>query len=249
MEAELRRVIADGRLVLHYQPQLDDRNRIIGAEALLRWQHPLRGLVPPAEFIPLAEETGLIVPIGNWVLETACSQLKAWQGQEATRQLVLAVNVSPRQFHQPGFVDGVRRILERTGANPARLKLELTESVIVDDIEDTIDKMKALKSMGIGFSMDDFGTGYSSLSYLRHLPLDQLKIDRSFISEVDSNAGDAEIVKSIIAMAQALGLDVIAEGVEKEAQLDFLNSNECNAYQGFLFGHPVPASIFEKMFD
>jgi diguanylate cyclase (GGDEF)-like protein/PAS domain S-box-containing protein len=249
MEAELRRVIAEGQLVLHYQPQFDDRYRIIGAEALLRWQHPLRGLVPPAEFIPLAEETGLIIPIGNWVLETACAQLRKWQENAATRDLILAVNVSPRQFHQPGFVDNVRGILERSGADPARLKLELTESVIVDDVEDTIEKMKALKAIGIGFSMDDFGTGYSSLSYLRQLPLDQLKIDRSFINEVDSNAGDAEIVKSIIAMAQALGLDVIAEGVEKEAQHRFLDSNDCNAYQGFLFGRPVPVSVFEKMFE
>jgi EAL domain-containing protein (putative c-di-GMP-specific phosphodiesterase class I) len=249
MEAELRRVVAEGQLVLHYQPQLDDKYRIIGAEALLRWEHPLRGLVPPAEFIPLAEETGLIVPIGNWVLETACTQLKAWQDNPATSDLIVAVNVSARQFHQPDFVDGVRRILELTGADPLHLKLELTESVIVDDMEDTVEKMKALKSLGIGFSMDDFGTGYSSLSYLRQLPLDQLKIDRSFIHQVDSNVGDAEIVKTIIAMAQALGLHVIAEGVEKEAQHRFLNSNDCNAYQGFLFGHPVPATVFEKMFD
>jgi diguanylate cyclase (GGDEF)-like protein/PAS domain S-box-containing protein len=249
MESELRRVVAEGQLVLHYQPQFDDKFSIIGAEALLRWEHPLRGLVPPTEFIPLAEETGLIVPIGNWVLETACTQLKAWQDNPATRDLIVAVNVSARQFHQPDFVDGVRRILELTGADPLHLKLELTESVIVDDMEDTVEKMKALKSLGIGFSMDDFGTGYSSLSYLRQLPLDQLKIDRSFIQQVDSNVGDAEIVKTIIAMAQALGLHVIAEGVEKEAQHRFLNSNDCNAYQGFLFGHPVPATVFEKMFD
>ena len=249
MEAALRRVVAEGQLVLHYQPQLDDRRRIIGAEALLRWEHPLRGLVPPAEFIPLAEETGLIVPIGNWVLETACAQLRAWQDSEATRDLILAVNVSARQFHQPGFADGIRHILARSGADPTHLKLELTESVIIDDMEDTIEKMRTLKAMGIHFSMDDFGTGYSSLSYLRQLPLDQLKIDRSFIHEVDSNSGDAEIVKSIIAMAQALGLDVIAEGVEKETQHRFLDNNDCKAYQGFLFGHPVPVSVFEKLFE
>jgi predicted signal transduction protein with EAL and GGDEF domain len=248
MENELRRVVADEQLVIHYQPQFDDQYRVIGAEALLRWEHPLRGLVPPSEFIPLAEETGLIIPIGNWVLETACRQLKGWQDNEATRDLVVAVNVSAKQFHQAGFVDGIGQILARTGANPAHLKLELTESVIVDDIADTIEKMKALKTLGIGFSMDDFGTGYSSLSYLRQLPLDQLKIDRSFIHEVETNVGDAEIVKSIIAMAQALGLDVIAEGVEKEAQHRFLTSNDCYAYQGFLFGHPVPATVFEKMY-
>lgn len=247
MESELRRVVAQGQLVLHYQPQLDDQNRVIGAEALLRWQHPLRGLVPPAEFIPLAEETGLIIPIGNWVLETACQQLRQWHDNDLTRDLMLAVNVSARQFHQADFVENVQRIVERNGANPHRLKLELTESVIVDDIADTIEKMKALKAYGVGFSMDDFGTGYSSLSYLRRLPLDQLKIDRSFIHEVETNTGDAVIVKTIIAMAHALGLDVIAEGVEKEAQHHFLNRNDCPAYQGFLFGQPVPVSIFEQM--
>ncbi|HTY02701.1 MAG TPA: EAL domain-containing protein, partial [Rhodocyclaceae bacterium] len=249
MESELRRVVAQGQLVLHYQPQLDDHGRVIGAEALLRWEHPLRGLVPPAEFIPLAEETGLIIPIGNWVLETACQQLKAWAGNDLTRGLMLAVNVSAKQFHQPDFVDNVRRTVERFGANPRRLKLELTETVIVDNIADTIEKMKELKAYGVGFSMDDFGTGYSSLSYLRRLPLDQLKIDRSFIHEVETNSGDAVIVKTIIAMAQALGLDVIAEGVEKEAQHLFLNRNECPAYQGFLFGQPVPISVFEQMLD
>jgi len=247
LEAALRRVVEEKQLVLYYQPQLGDGGRIVGAEALLRWRHPQRGIVPPAEFIPLAEETGLIVPIGNWVLETACAQLKAWQDDLATRGLQVAVNVSARQFHQPGFVDVVRRVLARTGADPVLLKLELTESVIIDDIEDTIDKMRELKALGIGFSMDDFGTGYSSLSYLRQLPLDQLKIDRSFIQDVDSNAGDAEIVRSIIAMAQALGLHVIAEGVEKEAQRHFLDSHDCNAYQGFLFGHPVPVDDFEKL--
>ncbi len=249
MESELRRVVALGQLVLHYQPQFDDRNRILGAEALLRWQHPLRGLVPPAEFIPLAEETGLIIPIGNWVLETACRQLRQWQDNALTRDLMLAVNVSAKQFHQADFVDKVRQTVEEAGADPHHLKLELTESVIVDDIADTIEKMKALKAYGVGFSMDDFGTGYSSLSYLRRLPLDQLKIDRSFINEVETNTGDAVIVKTIIAMAHALGLDVIAEGVEKEAQHLFLNRNDCPAYQGFLFGQPVPVSIFEKMLE
>jgi diguanylate cyclase (GGDEF)-like protein/PAS domain S-box-containing protein len=249
MESELRRVVALEQLVLHYQPQFDDHNHILGAEALLRWQHPIRGLIPPADFIPLAEETGLIIPIGNWVLETACRQLRLWQDQELTRELVLAVNVSVKQFHQDDFVEIVQQTVERSGANPHRLKLELTESVIVDDIADTIEKMKALKAFGIGFSMDDFGTGYSSLSYLRRLPLDQLKIDRSFINEVETNTGDAVIVKTIIAMARALGLDVIAEGVEKEAQHLFLNHNDCAAYQGFLFGQPVPVGAFEKMLE
>ncbi len=247
MEIELRRVVAKGQLVLYYQPQVDDDNNVIGAEALLRWEHPLRGLVAPTEFIPLAEETGLIVPIGNWVLETACRQLNIWQNSEATRELVVAVNVSARQFHQHDFVDTVRQILTQSGANPSRLKLELTESVIVDNVEDTIAKMNTLKALGIGFSMDDFGTGYSSLSYLRHLPLDQLKIDRSFVSELENSSGDAVIVKTIIAMARSLGLNVIAEGVEKEAQHTLLNGNDCHAFQGFLYGEPVPVVHFEKM--
>jgi diguanylate cyclase (GGDEF)-like protein/PAS domain S-box-containing protein len=247
MENDLRRVVAQGQLVLYYQPQLDENNHVLGAEALLRWQHPLRGLVPPAEFIPLAEETGLILPIGNWVMETACRQLRTWQDNPLTRDLLLAVNVSAKQFHQADFVDRVKEIIERTGANPTKLKLELTESVIIDDIADTVDKMKTLKSLGIGFSMDDFGTGYSSLSYLRRLPLDQLKIDRSFVNEVETNSGDAVIVQTIIGMARSLGLDVIAEGVEKAGQREFLNRNDCPTFQGFLFSQAVPVSIFETL--
>jgi diguanylate cyclase (GGDEF)-like protein/PAS domain S-box-containing protein len=247
MENDLRRVVAQGQLILHYQPQLDDDFHVTGAEALLRWEHPLRGLVPPAEFIPLAEETGLIIPIGRWVMETACKQLRVWQENELTKKLMLAVNVSARQFHQPDFVDQVRQILEDTGADPHRLKLELTESVIIDDIADTIEKMKTLKSLGVGFSMDDFGTGYSSLSYLRRLPLDQLKIDRSFINQLESSTGDAVIVQTIIGMARSLGLDVIAEGVEKEGQRQFLSRNDCPEFQGFLFSQPVPVSVFETM--
>jgi diguanylate cyclase (GGDEF)-like protein/PAS domain S-box-containing protein len=247
MENDLRRVVAQGQLVLYYQPQFDESYRITGAEALLRWEHPLRGLVAPAEFIPLAEETGLIIPIGNWVLDTACRQLKAWQNVPRLCELVLAVNISAKQFHQPDFVERVRQTLESTGADPHRLKLELTESVIIDDMADTVDKMKTLKSLGVGFSMDDFGTGYSSLSYLRRLPLDQLKIDRSFIHEVESNSGDAVIVQTIIAMARSLGLDVIAEGVEQEGQRQFLSRNACPEFQGFLFSRPVPVAVLETM--
>lgn len=247
MENELRRVISQDQLELYYQPQLDDGGSIIGAEALLRWHHPERGLVSPADFIPLAEETGLIIPIGNWVLEQACLRLKEWEADERLSRLILAVNVSIKQFQQPDFVETVRRIVDASSADPHHLKLELTESVIVDDIADTVEKMKALKAFGVGFSMDDFGTGYSSLSFLRRLPLDQLKIDRSFIHEVESNTGDAVIVKTILAMAQALGLDVIAEGVEKEAQHRFLNRHACRAYQGFLFGKPMPVKLFEAM--
>ncbi len=248
MQNDLRRVVEREELVLHYQPQFDDHRRVVGAEALLRWEHPVRGIVPPGDFIPLAEETGLIVPIGTWVLETACRRLREWDKRPAMRHLVLAVNVSAKQFHQPDFVDLVRRVLDETGINPRRLKLELTESVVINDMADAVEKMKILKSLGIAFSMDDFGTGYSSLLYLRRLPLDQLKIDRSFISEIESNSGDAAIVQTIIGMARSLGLDVIAEGVEKEGQHQFLRSNHCPEYQGYLFGQPVPAPIFEAMF-
>ncbi len=247
MEDELRRVVQHGQLVLYYQAQIDENNRVLGAEALLRWQHPERGLVPPAEFIPLAEETGLIVPIGHWVLETACTQLREWQNSPETCDLMLAVNVSARQFRQPDFVEQVHAVLAGTAANPARLKLELTESVVLDDVADTIEKMKALKLLGVGFSMDDFGTGYSSLSYLRRLPLDQLKIDRSFIRDVETNPGDAVIVQTIIGMANSLGLKVIAEGVENEAQRQFLNLHGCPTFQGFLFSKPVPLSVFEGL--
>ncbi|MBK6553840.1 MAG: EAL domain-containing protein [Rhodocyclaceae bacterium] len=248
MQNDLRRVVEREELVLHYQPQFDEHRRVVGAEALLRWQHPVRGTVAPADFIPLAEETGLILPIGTWVLDTACRKLREWEKLPAMRHLVLAVNVSAKQFHQPDFVAVVRRILDETGVNPRRLKLELTESVVINDMADAVEKMKTLKSLGIAFSMDDFGTGYSSLLYLRRLPLDQLKIDRSFISEIESNAGDAAIVQTIIGMARSLGLDVIAEGVEKEGQHQFLKLNHCPEYQGYLFGQPVPAAIFEATF-
>jgi diguanylate cyclase (GGDEF)-like protein/PAS domain S-box-containing protein len=245
MEDELRRVLHHDQLVLHYQPQIDENDRVLGAEALLRWEHPQRGLVSPAEFIPLAEETGLIVPIGRWVLETACNQLREWQRNPATCDLVLAVNVSARQFRQPDFVEQIEEVLQSSGASPVRLKLELTESVVLDDVADTIEKMKALKVLGVGFSMDDFGTGYSSLSYLRRLPLDQLKIDRSFIRDVETNTGDAVIVQTIIGMANSLGLKVIAEGVESEAQRQFLSNHGCPTFQGYLFSRPVPLAIFE----
>ena len=223
LEEELRHALALDQLKLYVQMQTDSTRRIVGAEMLLRWQHPQRGLVSPAEFIPLAEESGLIVPIGLWVLETACAQLKAWALQPLTRELQLAVNVSARQFRQPDFVTQVRRVLELTGADPTRLTLELTESVLLDNVEYTIEMMHALKSLGVRFSMDDFGTGYSSLSYLRRLPLDQLKIDRSFVLDVDTNPNDAVIVQTIIGMAKNLRLEVLAEGVETEEQLEFLS--------------------------
>lgn len=243
--ADLRRARESGQLVPYYQPQLDQDGKTLGAEVLLRWIHPERGLVSPADFIPLAEETGLIVPIGHWVLETACWQLARWQGEAGRRDLQLAVNVSARQFRQPDFIDQVHAILDHTGANPARLKLELTESLLLDNVAVTIERMSALKALGIDISLDDFGTGYSSLSYLKRLPLGQLKIDRSFISDIATDPGDAAIVRTIIAMADSLGLAVIAEGVETAEQRDFLLRHGCTLFQGYLFSRPMPLEEFE----
>jgi diguanylate cyclase (GGDEF)-like protein/PAS domain S-box-containing protein len=248
LEADLREAVQKGQFVLHYQPQLvGDGPRVTGAEALVRWHHPLRGIVSPADFIPLAEETGLILPLGRWVLNTACTQLKAWADQPETADLVMAVNVSAQQFHQPDFVEQVLAVVSDTGVNPERLKLELTESMLVGDVEDIIGKMSTLKARGIGFSLDDFGTGYSSLSYLKRLPLDQLKIDQSFVRDVLIDANDAAIAKMIIALAESLGLTVIAEGVEIEAQRQFLATLGCPAYQGYLFSKPLLQEEFQYL--
>jgi diguanylate cyclase (GGDEF)-like protein/PAS domain S-box-containing protein len=247
LEADLRQGIDEQQLVLHYQPQVDAGNCIIGAEALVRWQHPTRGMIPPAQFIPLAEETDLILPIGQWVLEEACACLSRWAKVPAACHLSLAVNVSVRQFRQPGFVAQVRQSIDRTGVAPNRLKLELTESLVIDDIEDTITKMVALKALGVGFSMDDFGTGYSSLSYLTRLPLDQVKIDQSFVRRLPDSPNDAVVVQSIITLAESLGITVIAEGVETEAQRQFLERHGCPLYQGYLFNKPVPLGFFEDL--
>jgi EAL domain-containing protein (putative c-di-GMP-specific phosphodiesterase class I) len=245
LEVDLRHAIEEQQFVLHYQPQLDAENRVIGGEALLRWQHPTRGLVPPNEFIRAAEETGLIIPIGEWVLETVCRQLAEWNTRPEMASLSLALNVSARQFHNVDFVFQVSSALERSGANPQRLKLELTESLLLDDVEDVIEKMNRLKAQGTGFSLDDFGTGYSSLSYLKRLPLDQLKIDRSFVRDVLTDANDASIARTVVVLAQNLGLSVIAEGVETEGQRDFLIENGCRAFQGYLFSRPLPLADFE----
>ncbi len=247
LESALRLAIRDRQFVLHYQPQVDGAGGVIGAEALLRWRHPERGLVSPGEFIPLAEETGLILPIGQWVLEAACSRLKDWAGDPRTRELRLAINVSARQFRQADFVEQVREALGRAGAPAAKLKLELTESLVIDDIDGAIETMRALKKLGVGFSMDDFGTGYSSLSYLTRLPLDQLKIDRSFVRNLPDNANDAAVAQTIITLAKSLGLAVIAEGVETEAQRQFLERHGCPTYQGFLFSEPVDIAQFERL--
>jgi diguanylate cyclase (GGDEF)-like protein/PAS domain S-box-containing protein len=246
LETDLRRALSEGQMRLAYQAQVDASGRTFGAEVLLRWQHPERGPIPPMDFIPLAEETGLIVPIGQWVLETACTQLAGWTRKAATRELRLSVNVSARQFRQPDFVNRVERALSDSGADPARLRLELTESLLLDNINDCIAKMQSLKSMGVSFALDDFGTGYSSLSYLRRLPLDELKIDRSFIRDITVDQSDAVIVQTIIGMANNLGLMVIAEGVETTDQVAFLSRNGCTEYQGWLFGRPVPLPDFER---
>lgn len=245
LEKDLRAALDEQQFLLHYQAQVTSGQRMIGAEALVRWQHPQRGMVSPADFIPLAEETGLILPLGHWVLEAACAQLAKWAWQTEFSALTIAVNVSVRQFRQPGFVDEVLTILKNTGANPSRLKLELTESLLAHDVEEIVGKMFALKAKGIGFSLDDFGTGYSSLSYLKRLPLDQLKIDQSFVRDILIDPNDAAIARTIVTLADSLGLGVIAEGVETAVQRDFLRAAGCHAYQGYFVGRPLELKDFE----
>ena len=247
METDMRIGLRDGQFLLYYQPQVGSGGCLTGAEALVRWRHPRRGLVSPAEFIPVAEASGLILPLGQWVLTTACKQLVAWAQNPETSYLSMAVNVSARQFHRPDFVSQVLRVLDDTGADPCKLKLELTESLLLNDVEDVIDKMTTLKERGVCFSLDDFGTGYSSLAYLKRLPLDQLKIDQSFVSDVVTSHNDAAITSTIIALAKNLGLSVIAEGVETEGQRSLLASQGCHAYQGYLFGRPEAIEVFERL--
>ena len=234
-------------LRLYYQVQVDATGTPLGAEALIRWQHPEKGLISPAMFIPLAEESGLILPIGAWVLETACQQLALWSPDAATRHLKLAVNVSAKQFLQADFVEVVGGALARSGANPKLLKLELTESVMVSDADAVIEKMMHLKALGVCFSLDDFGTGYSSLAYLKRLPLDQLKIDQSFVRNLLHDPNDSAIVRTVISLGQTMGLEVIAEGVETQAQCDALLANGCRQFQGYLFGRPLPLAAFEAL--
>ena len=246
LDHDLREAIREDQFCLYYQPQVDSTGERTGAEALLRWQHPRRGMVSPGEFIPQAEATGLIIPLGDWVLETACAQLVAWSKQPDMAHLTVAVNVSARQFRHADFVDHVLTIISSTGANPKKLKLELTESLLLENVEDVIAKMSTLKAEGIGFSLDDFGTGYSSLSYLKRLPLDQLKIDGAFVRDVLTDPNDAAIARTIVALAQSMGLSVIAECVETQAQREFLAANGCTAFQGYLFGRPMPIEDFSQ---
>ncbi|HEY0064692.1 MAG TPA: EAL domain-containing protein [Telluria sp.] len=244
LEHDLRLALDEQQFLLHFQVQVDATARARGAEVLVRWQHPVRGMVSPGEFIPLAEASGLILPLGHWVLQCACVQLAAWGGDPETRQLSLAVNVSASQFSQPDFVAQVLAVLHQSGANPQRLKLELTEGMLLEHTDLVIDTISALKRAGIGISLDDFGTGYSSLSYLKRLPLNQLKIDQTFVRELPA-ASDMAIVRTIVALGQSLGMDVIAEGVETVAQRDALAAAGCHAYQGYLFGKPMPIAQFE----
>ncbi len=247
LEADLRVAVNQNQLLLYYQIQVDAEQHAYGAEVLLRWLHPERGLVPPTQFISLAEETGLILPIGHYVLMSACQQLKAWEQSESTRDLVLSVNISIRQLCQDDFVKQIKDILEVTQVNPSKLKIELTESLVMDGTSDNAKKMLELQQLGIHFAMDDFGTGYSSLVHLKRLPLNQLKIDRSFVGNIVNNPNDAVIVRAIIAMAAALDLEVIAEGVESQEQMEILRQYGCKAFQGYLFSRPLPLEEFHGL--
>ena len=249
LQTDLRQAAALGQLRLHYQIQVDAQDRVIGVEALVRWQHPERGLVPPGQFIPLAEASDLILPIGRWVLHTACLQLRVWAADARYANLGIAVNVSARQFRQPDFVQQVRRELDASGAAPQRLELELTESLVLEDVETTIAKMAELRALGVRFSLDDFGTGYSSLQYLKRLPIDQLKIEQSFVRDITTDSNDAAIVNTIIAMGCALGLEVIAEGVETREQQAFLFAHGCSLYQGYFFARPLPLPELLQLLD
>ncbi|MBY0409240.1 MAG: EAL domain-containing protein, partial [Burkholderiaceae bacterium] len=249
LEMHLRDAVQRQQFVLHYQPQVEGpEGRVTSTEVLVRWLHPERGLVSPAEFIPLAEETGLILPLGQWVLQAACEQLALWSSQSLQPRLALltvSVNVSERQFRQADFVEQVMATLERTGARASHLKLELTEGLLVSEVEDVIAKMAALRAHGVLFSLDDFGTGYSSLSYLKRLPLDQLKIDQGFVRDILLDPNDEAIARMVIVLAESLGLSVIAEGVETQAQQALLAHHGCYAYQGYLFSRPLPLPDFE----
>jgi EAL domain-containing protein (putative c-di-GMP-specific phosphodiesterase class I) len=247
LEADLLRALSRNEFQLYYQLQANEHRCVTGAEVLLRWHHPGRGIVSPVVFIPLAEETGAIVEIGHWVLRKACEQLLAWQQHPTLCQLQLAVNVSAVQFHHEDFVTEVSSMMEEYAVIAPLLKLELTESVVLDCSEQVIQKIQILKNIGLRFSMDDFGTGYSSLAYLKRLPLDQLKIDQSFVRDITCDPSAAVIVQTIIGMAQNLQLDVIAEGLETEEQLALLMRYGCHAYQGYLFGRPVPVAEFERL--
>jgi diguanylate cyclase (GGDEF)-like protein/PAS domain S-box-containing protein len=245
LEDALSKGIEEGEFVLYYQPQVYQNGEVVGAEALIRWVHPEKGMISPADFIPIAEDTGLILPLGRWILQAACDQLSQWGRYEKTADITLAVNVSVHQFSQSNFVEEVLAALQHSGADPKKLKLEITESLLISNIEEITEKMNRLKSSGVSFSLDDFGTGYSSLVYLKRLPLDQLKIDQSFVKDLLVNANDAIICKSVIAIAKSMSFSVIAEGVETQQQQDVLAKMGCYDYQGYWFSRPLPLEEFE----
>jgi diguanylate cyclase (GGDEF)-like protein/PAS domain S-box-containing protein len=249
LAADLRQAWRDNHLKIEYQPQVGTDGRMTGVEALLRWEHPTRGMVGPDHFIPTAEETSLIIPIGHWVLETACAQLAEWQQRPDRAHLSIAVNVSVRQFRHPEFIDEVMTCIRRAGIAPQNLKLELTESLLADGLDVTVAKMRNLKDMGVRLSVDDFGIGYSSLSYLKRLPIDELKIDRGFVKDILTDSNDAAISATIIGLCRSLGLDVIAEGVETEEQRSFLAAQGCHRYQGYLFCRPLPIGQLEAFIE
>lgn len=245
MENALRQALSKQQFQLFYQIQVDKQGYPLGVEALIRWRHPIKGMIPPGDFIPLAEETNLIETIGQWVLETACLQIKAWTDCPFRQHLTIAINVSAQQFKQHNFVDIVQKTVECIGIDPAKLKLELTESMVLTNVEDAITKMKQLRALGFYLSLDDFGTGYSSLSYLKRLPFNQIKIDRSFIVSATTDSNDAFLVSVVISMGQKFGMDVVAEGVETQEQFELLEILDCNAFQGYLFGKPMPYGDLE----
>jgi EAL domain-containing protein (putative c-di-GMP-specific phosphodiesterase class I) len=249
LAADLRQAWRDSHLAIEYQPQVGMDGGMAGVEALLRWEHPTRGIVRPDEFIPTAEETSLIIPIGHWVLEAACAQLAQWGTRPDRSHLSIAVNVSVRQFRHPDFIDEVMSCVRRSGIRPDRLKLELTESLLADNLDAAIAKMRNLKDMGVRLSVDDFGIGYSSLSYLKRLPIDELKIDRAFVKDILTDSNDAAIAGTIIGLCRSLGLDVIAEGVETEEQRAFLARQGCQRYQGYLYCRPLPIDNLETFMD
>jgi len=249
LEGALRQAMAKSELEMFYQLQTDDTKALLGAEVLLRWRSAELGMVSPAQFIPMAEQTKLILPIGKWVLENACRQLKKWESHPVLGHMHLAVNISPVQFHQPDFVRQVKEILQDSGADPRRLELELTENLVLEDIDEATRKMAALKEIGVRFSMDDFGTGYSSLQYIKRLPIDLLKIDQSFVRDILTDSGDAMMVQTISGMAHNFGFGVIAEGVEEQAQISSLVERGCSKFQGYLFSRPVPLAEFEKLVE
>jgi EAL domain-containing protein (putative c-di-GMP-specific phosphodiesterase class I) len=244
IEKGLRRALEQKSLELHYQPLVNEKNKIFAVEALLRWQHPEKGSISPYELIEVAERCGLIIPVGEWVIKSACMDFAQITD---SKDLTLCINVSPRQFWEPGFVQRCKTIFNDTGINPEHVRFEITENIVIKDLDDSIEKMKALSSIGVSFSVDDFGTGYSSFTYLKRLPVDSLKIDKSFVSKIDVNDADAAIVETIISMAQHLDINIVAEGVETEAILDILKSKGCRQFQGYLFGRPMPLSEITPM--